>query len=525
MLTHIDSDKFRTLVEISALINSDYSDIRGLLTEIVESAGRLCGASSVCLLSLDDERGRLFFNVALGFPGENRLERQSIGIGEGIAGWVVRHNKPVIINDAVNSEHGFAAVFEQDGLPVKTVMAVPMQLKDRCVGVLEVINKKDNALFSGEDLEWLEIFANQAALAMRNAQNYEKARDEAAVLQEQLETGGSFHTFITKSPVMLEKIAVIDRIAATDSSVLILGESGTGKELAAERIHLRSARKTMPFVRVNCAALPSGLAESELFGHVKGAFTGASANRAGRFEAADGGTLFLDEVGDLPLDLQAKLLRVIQQKTFEKVGSATPQTVDVRILAATNKDIEKLVAEGKFRGDLYYRLNVLPVYIPPLRQRTEDIPELARFFLENCAKDMKKRFDGFSGEAMGALISHNWPGNVRELENCVQRGCVAARGPVIQREDMFPGSEIMPGAEGESASRSLKTAVNTFKVHFIKKVLRENNWNQTETARALDIQRTYLAKMLRDFNIKRPNQAGFSESAAWKKQKKMKYTL
>ncbi|MDR2802840.1 MAG: sigma 54-interacting transcriptional regulator [Treponema sp.] len=509
MLTRIDPDKFKTLIEVSALINSDYSDVHGLLSGIVESAGRLCGAISVCLLLVDEKQDKLFFEVAFGFSENVRLEQQSIEIGEGIAGWVARHNKSLIINDTDNSERRLAGVFEQSGFLAKTIIAVPMKVKERCVGVLEVINKKNAAQFSGEDLEWLEIFANQAALAMQNAQNYEKARDEAAILHEQLEMGGVFHTLIAKSDVMREKLAVIDRIASTDSAVLILGESGTGKELVAEQIHLRSARRSCPFVRVNCAALPSSLAESELFGHVKGAFTGAVSGRIGRFEAANGGTIFLDEVGDIPLDLQAKLLRVIQQKTFEKVGATVQQSVDVRILAATNRDIEKLVAEEKFRSDLYFRLNVLPIYVPPLRQRSEDIPELARFFLENCMRDMKKRFDGFSDEAMRALLAHSWPGNVRELENCVQRGCVSASGSVIQKYEMFPDAESMFGAVSVlsagvvEVSRSLKAAVNAFKEHFIRKVLEENNWNQTETARALDIQRTYLAKMIRDFKIKR----------------------
>jgi Nif-specific regulatory protein len=196
---------------------------------------------------------------------------------------------------------------------------------------------------------------------------------------------------------------------------------------------------------------------------------------------------------------------VIQQKTFEKVGSTEPRSVDVRILAATNRDLEKLIAEGKFRSDLYYRLNVLPVYIPPLRQRSEDIPELARFFLEKCMTDMKKRFDGFSDEAMRALIAHSWPGNIRELENCVQRGCVAAAESLVRKQDLFPSAESSFGAGIAEGDRSLKSAIIAFKVHFIKKVLGEHNWNQTETARALDIQRTYLAKMVRDFKITRPH--------------------
>lgn len=499
MLPHIDPDKFRTLIEISALINSDFSDIHELLAGIASSAGRLCGAESACLLLLDGKSGSLFFEAAVGF-GDSMLERQSVAIGEGIAGWAAQNNKSVMAGGAELSKRRLADAFLQSGFTAKSMIAVPMTVKERCIGVIEVFNRKDADRFTGEDLEWLEIFANQAALAVQNVKNYEKERDKAAVLHEQLETGGTFHTLIAKSAVMLEKLAVIDRLAATDAAVLILGESGVGKELAAEQIHLRSSRRTGPFVRVNCAALPSSLAESELFGHVKGAFTGAVGTRKGRFETADKGTIFLDEVGDLPLDLQAKLLRVIQQKTFEKVGSAEAQTVDVRILAATNKNIEKLVAEEKFRSDLYYRLNVLPIYVPALRQRSDDIPELASHFLLKCANDMKRRFDGFSADAMQALISYKWPGNVRELENRVQRACVASSGTVIQKDELFPESSSGFGIQTDGV-RSLKSALASFKTHFIRTVLKENDWSVTAAARALDIQRTYLSRLIGELRI------------------------
>jgi Nif-specific regulatory protein len=381
-----------------------------------------------------------------------------------------------------------------------------MRIKDECIGVIEVINKQEAKDFTQEDLEWLEIFANQAALAIVNTKSIERAHSEIQILQDRLDSDRGFHTFITKSPVILEKIDIIDRVAKTDSSVLILGESGVGKELFAEQIHLRSPRGRSPFVRVNCAALPEGLLESELFGHVKGAFTNAVANRQGRFEMADGGTIFLDEIGDLPLALQAKLLRVIQEKTFEKVGSDATVTVDVRILAATNRDIEVQVEKGEFRSDLYYRLNVLPLYIPPLRQRPEDIPELARFFLDKFMKETKKQFDGFSDEAMDAMLTYSWPGNVRELENCVERACVIGKNGQIQRDDLFLKTGF-GAAESETGDRNLKNAINVFKIHFIRKVLEENDWNQTETARALDIQRTYLSRLVKELDIINPKES------------------
>jgi Nif-specific regulatory protein len=451
------------------------------------------------MLLVDKETQSLFFEVALGSKGPD-VKRFTVKLGEGIAGWVAEHNKSIIVNDVVNDKRHLRNISNQINYPSKTMMAVPMRIKDECIGVIELLNKKDEKTFSQDDLEWLEIFANQAALAIVNARSIEKARNEIELLQDQLKVDQGFHTLVVKSPVILEKMEIINKVAKTDSSVLILGESGVGKEIFAEQIHLRSLRSRAPFIRVNCAAIPEGLLESELFGHVKGAFTNAIANRQGRFELADGGTIFLDEIGDLPLSLQAKLLRVIQEKTFEKVGADTSITVNVRILAATNKDIEKQVDNGEFRSDLYYRLNVLPIYIPPLRQRPEDIPELAAFFLKKFIKETKKQFQGFSSEAMEAMLSYTWPGNIRELGNCVERACVIGKSKWIQREDLFL-KNAPPGPEQGEGKRSLKTAVNTFKTHFIQKALEENNWNQTETAKVLDIQRTYLSRLIKEFNI------------------------
>jgi Nif-specific regulatory protein len=306
---------------------------------------------------------------------------------------------------------------------------------------------------------------------------------------------------IAKSHAIQEQIEIVKKVAKTDSSVLLLGESGVGKEVFAELIHLNSRRNSLPFVKVNCAALPEGLLESELFGHVKGAFTNAVSNRQGRFEMADTGTILLDEIGDIPLPLQAKILRVIQEKKFEKVGSDITVTADVRILAATNKDIEELVQTGKFRADLYYRLNVLPIYIPPLRRRTEDIPELARHFLDIYMRQNNRQFDGFTQDALQALLSYSWPGNVRELQNCIERACVIGKNSHIGHEDLFIKNADSHDIKGQIADRSLKTAVNVFKANFIRKVLEENKWNQTEAARVLAIQRTYLSKLIKELKI------------------------
>jgi Nif-specific regulatory protein len=503
MLSRIDVNKFHTLIEINSLINSNYADIHTLLSQIIDSATRLSGAQASSLLLMNENKDELFFEVALGTKGKD-VQKYTVKMGEGIAGWVAKNNKSIIVNDLANDKRHLSEIGQSINYTCKTMMAVPMRIKDECIGVIEVINKTDEAGFSQDDIEWLEIFANQAALAFTNAKSMEKAQGEIKILQDQINTSGGYHTIITKSQVILEKLDLIDRAAKTDSSVLLLGESGVGKELFAEQVHLRSKRKEKPFIRVNCAALPEGLLESELFGHVKGAFTNAVSPRHGRFETADGGTIFLDEIGDLPLSLQAKILRVIQERRFEKVGSDTTVNVNVRIIAATNKDLEQEVQNGKFRSDLYYRLNVLPVEIPPLRNRLEDIPPLAGFFLEKFMKETKKQFSGFSQDALDAMLSYSWPGNVRELQNCVERACVIGRDKWIKREDLFlKNADIQ---EGEGRDRNLKTAVNVFKSSFIRRVLEENNWNQTETSRALAIQRTYLSRLVKEFNIINPKE-------------------
>ncbi|MDR0760730.1 MAG: sigma 54-interacting transcriptional regulator [Treponema sp.] len=505
MLSTIDVQKFNTLIEINNLINSNYSDVHALLTQIVDSATRLSEGEASSLLLVNEKTNELYVEVALGIKGPD-VKKFTVKIGEGIAGWVAQHNKPLIINDVESDRRHLQSIAKQIGYPSRTMMAVPMRIKDKCIGVIEIINKKNDKYFTQDDLEWLEIFANQAAITIQNAQSFEKARDTIQLLRDQLKTDHDYHAFVAKSPAILSIIDLIDRIAKTDSSVLILGESGVGKEIFAEQIHARSARSTQPFVRVNCAVLPEGLLESELFGHVKGAFTDAIQTRRGRFEMADGGTIFLDEIGDLPLPLQAKLLRVIQQKTFEKVGSDISITVDVRILAATNRDIEAQVERGEFRRDLYYRLNVLPLYIPPLRQRPEDIPELAKFFFEQTCKKNKKQFKGFSNEAMESLLAYSWPGNVRELENCVERACITGSNEWIRREDLFLNSGSAPRVQAGEGSRDLKNAITVFKAHFIQKVLEENNWNQTETAKVLDIQRTYLSRLIKELGLVNPKE-------------------
>ena len=495
----IDRNRFETLIEINALINSDYSDVKELLNKIIESATRLMSAEASSLLLVNPENNKLYFEIALGVKGPE-VQRFSLNMGEGIAGWVAANNRSLIVNDVHADGRFFSDISKQIGFPTRAIVAVPMRVKDRCVGVIEIINKAGGGSFTDEDLQWLEIFATQAAIAVQNARSLEKVKEEIYLLQDEIQAERGYHTFIGSSKAIREKLDIALRAAQTDSSVLLLGESGVGKELFAEQIHLHSPRANAALIRVNCAALPESLLESELFGHVKGAFTGATSDRRGRFELADGGTIFLDEIGDLPLSLQVKMMRVIQSKTFERVGGAEPVKSDVRIIAATNKDIEKEVEEGRFRADLYYRLNVLPIYIPPLRERREDIPLLADFFLKRFNREIKKQISGFSPEAMDLLLSFAWPGNVRELENAIERAVVTAQADLLTPEAFILAVHAQ-AREDQYAGKQLKEAVNVFKKHFIRQSLEMNRWNQTRTAKLLGIQRTYLSRLVKELEI------------------------
>ncbi len=497
---NLDRKRLETLIDINTLINSNYTDIKVLLTRIIESATRLSHGEASSLLLVHPENQKLYFEIALGKKG-TEIKKFSLNMGEGIAGWVAQNNTSLIVNDAKSDERFASEISMRLGFPTDSILAVPMRLKDKCVGVIEIINKKENHGFTDDDLQWLEIFATQAAIAIQNARAYQKIQEEILLLQEEVKTRRGFHTFIHESKEIEEKLSLATRAAQTESSVLLIGESGVGKELFAEQIHLRSPRKDKPFIRVNCAALPEGLIESELFGHIKGAFTDATYDRRGRFELADGGTLFLDEIGDLPLNVQVKLLRVLQQKSFERVGSSQTITVDVRIIAATNKDIEQLVQDGTFRADLYYRLNVLPIYIPPLRDRKEDILILSQYFLKRYEQQTNKKISGFTQEAKAQLLSYSWPGNVRELENAIERAAVVTpENELIDQEAIFSESFSM-SPKDQYQGKNLKEAVNIFKRQFVASILNANGWNQTRSAEILGIQRTYLSRLIKELNI------------------------
>jgi len=305
---------------------------------------------------------------------------------------------------------------------------------------------------------------------------------------------------IGESNKIIEALNIAKKVALSDANVLIFGESGTGKELFARYIHKNSKRRDGRFVALNCAAIPNELLENELFGHKKGAFTDANDDYIGKFGYADGGIIFLDEVAELGLNLQAKLLRIIQFKEYEPIGSTALLKSDVRIVAATNKNIIELVKEGKFREDLYYRLNVVPIKIPPLKDRDNDINLLADYFLEIYSKKCSKKINGFTKSAKLLLNNYSWPGNVRELQNIIERSVVLCKNDYIESDDIGLNKSISDSGNDDFI-KSLKEAVDDFKKEYIMNILEKNNWNQTKTAKVLDIQRTYLSRLIKELGI------------------------
>ena len=349
-----------------------------------------------------------------------------------------------------------------------------------------------------------------ALLAITRALERKRLREQAATLQREVEGVYSFHNIVGKSPPMRELYHLLERAAGLDITVLLSGESGTGKELAARAIHYHSARREKRFVPVNCGALPSELVESELFGHARGAFTGAAGEKAGLFEEAQGGTIFLDEIGDLPLAMQVKLNRALQEREIRRVGDNRAVRIDVRVVAATHRELKKEVREERFREDLFYRLNVFPIHLPPLRDRKEDIPLLAGQFLEKYARAFRREVTSFEPDALRALTAHAWPGNVRELENAIERAVAVASGPVVREVDLPP--EVRAGPEsgalpGEALARmpyrdAVELARERMSRDYLTALLREFNGNVTQAATRAGLERESLHRLVRRYGIR-----------------------
>lgn len=468
-------ESLRKLYEFSQILLEKY-DIEQLLETLMDYIIELTGANKGFLILMEDEKPVV--KVARNINKEtikNAVEQLS----DSIISQVIKSKEPLIVSDALSDEQ-FKSAESVINLRLSSVMCVPLLVHGNLIGIIYVGNESITNLFEKSTLDILTIFAAQASLIIQNAFLLNSLKLDRENLKNELEQK-RFGEIIGCCTSMKEVFRTIEKVAPTDISVLITGETGTGKELVAREIHRRSPRAQGPFVVINCGAIPENLLESELFGYVKGAFTGAVTTRDGKFQAANKGTLFLDEIGELALPLQVKLLRVLQDKVVYKVGSTKPEPVDIRIIAASNKDLKEEVKSGRFREDLYYRLNVINIYLPPLRERGDDIVLIAKYILDKYTKEFNSPVKGFSPSAVSAMKRYSWPGNVRELENKIKKAIVLCEKTVIGPEDL----ELTP--DKLTPILPLEKAKEEFQRKYILEVLALNNGNKTKTAKELGV--------------------------------------
>ena len=470
------NERLKLLLNLTNRITSNLQP-RELLREIAASIREVmhCDVVAVSLLDPESWKSRLY---ALDFPqGKGFIREEHVHTITGPSKRVLETLKPVIV-ERFDPADILPEIYEEvlaEGL--KRTCLIPLVNRGRALGILSIARKSE-ANFAPEDVEFLAQAAGQIAIAIENANAYheisqlkDKLVQEKLYLEEEIRSEMNFENIVGNSPALKHVLELVETVATSDSTVLLLGETGTGKELIARAIHDRSRRKDRTFVKLNCAAIPTGLLESELFGHEKGAFTGAIIQKIGRMELADQGTLFLDEVGDIPIEIQPKLLRALQEREFERLGSTHTRRVNIRLVAATNRDLEQMIAAREFRSDLYYRLHVFPIRIPPLRERKEDIPQLVSYFVQKFAKQMQKKIEAISPAVMKGLTAWDWPGNIRELENFIERAVIVTRGKSLEapvgelrktNTVVFPHAEphhVEPIAGGRTDSQSDQTSV------------------------------------------------------------------
>jgi len=479
-------------------------DAKELFVQISKCIGRVI-QYDYCSLGLWEPDSDQFQIRALDLPvGVHPLPEEAVfPTKDSPAGMALSAHNPVLTNQLRVQDFPSQATQRLLNSGIKSGCWLPLPGRKRFLGTLNVCSFQESA-FTERDLSLLSEVANQIAIAVDNALAFQeiaelkdKLAEEKFYLEDEIQTEHNFEEIVGESPALKQVLQEVETVARTDSTVLILGETGTGKELIARAIHHLSHRSAHALVKLNCAAIPTGLLESELFGHERGAFTGAIAQKVGRVELADKGTLFLDEVGDIPLELQPKLLRVLQEQEFERLGGTRTIRVDARLVVATNRNLDQMVAQGEFREDLFYRLNVFPIQIPPLRERAGDIPLLVSFFVNKHAKRMGKRVERVPPATMRALSLWHWPGNVRELENIVERALILSHGPVLN----VPLTELRG-----SAFTVLSTKVPTLEAserELIFRALREANGVVATAAGKLGMKRTTLNSKMRKLRISR----------------------
>ena len=431
-----EGERLKLLLDMTNTLVSNLVT-RDLLRAISASIRQCMHCDSVSVWLPDGEQRHLR-SVTMEFPESKGFVKEDLlrPVEGSVLGKTFETAKPFVVRTATDlSGPDHDRAFAEG---IEFCCCLPLISRNRTLGVL-ALGRRDEIAFSLEDIEFLMRAAGQVAMAIESALAYreiaelkDRLAQEKLYLEGEIRSEADFEGIIGQSSALRQVLQLVETVATSDSTVLLLGETGTGKELIARAIHDRSRRKDRTLIKLNCAAIPTGLLESELFGHERGAFTGAITQKIGRLELADQGTLFLDEVGDIPLEVQPKLLRALQEREFERLGSTRTKSVDVRMVAATNRDLEKMVSEKQFRSDLYYRLNVIPIRIPPLRERPEDIPLLVRYFAQKYARRMQKKIESISAVSMRKLARWHWPGNVRELENLVERAVVLGRGEKLE---------------------------------------------------------------------------------------------
>jgi transcriptional regulator with GAF, ATPase, and Fis domain len=478
-----------------------------ILQQIIEAALSLCNAQQGAIMLFDPDSQE----VAKTLIRQNQAEGELLDhyLNTLLSGWVLDHKAPQMTDD-LTATFG-AKQIKAKYQAITSALSVPLEWRGEIIGVINLLSLDQSQKFDERELRLMRILASQCAQFIANAKLHEALFAEANRLRNEIQDKYQFHGIIGHSPKMQAMFALLERVIPTEGRVLLEGESGTGKELIARVIHYGGPRKDGPFVAIDCGALPANLMESELFGYVKGAFTGALRDKKGLFDEAHRGTLFLDEIVNMPLEVQAKFLRAIQEGEIRSVGSTQVKKVDVRIIATASVNLRTQVETGKFRQDLFYRLNVVNVALPPLRERKEDIAILANYFLRKMAEKHGKKITGFQPQAVAHLESYNWPGNVRELENVVERMVILAEPKIEQIAPELLPAEILPQlldnvavAPHDKPSTGVKSMKDAYEKMILLETLLKNNWNQSAAARELEVDEKTVRYKMQKFGIKKP---------------------
>ncbi len=490
------------LFEISQILDEDI-DLKEVIHPLLESMAENIGMERGTITLLNRKTGELSIEAAYGLS-ETEMQKGRYKVGEGITGKVVESGQPKIIPN-IENEPGFLDKTGARRNRKTSFICVPIKSGNEVIGTFSVDRPHQEAEMDlDDDVRLLTIVSSMIARAVKLRQRSEEEKlkllEENSRLQQELRDKFQPDNMVGNSPAMQEVFDLISQVSASEATVLIRGESGTGKELVANAIHYNSLRAEKPFIKVNCAALPESVIESELFGHEKGAFTGAMNTRKGRFEMADGGTIFLDEIGELSPMTQVKLLRVLQEREIERVGGSETIKVNVRVIAATNRNLEEEILQNTFREDLYYRLNVFPIHIPPLRERKTDLMLLADFFTEKYSKKNRKHIKRISSSAIDLIMSYHWPGNVRELENCIERAALLSTDQVIHAYHLPPS---LQSAESSNTGfhATLQEAVDNLEKELISEALKSNRGNMAKAARRLGITERIMGLRVKKYDI------------------------